>query len=240
MKRIKLVLFALFLIGINPRTWSQRSTYIGAEAFVTNDIYTIKDNSNYLKTVPLLGGGFGIGVRQGLGRNSFVETGFNRKSYWRGVGFKGAFTYGNSSAFIAWIVPVRFGYRIKLVRNLYVVPVMGFSLGINRAPSYLGRGGGTSRTTQGIIEYQYTEASGSSKIFTLINPMVNLELDLWRTIQLGIYAGRSFGLNQTDQLDITYTVNGSQPIKGSATSKGQYWCYGFSFKYKLSKLWKKE
>ena len=134
---------------------------------------------------------------------------------------------------------MRFGYRIKLIKKLFAVPVMGFSLGINEEYSNSGRGYGTSNFGQTIIEYNHTDNNGSGNIFALLNLIANLEFDV-KTIQLGIYAGRSYGFNTTNQLDITYTVNGSQPIKGSSTSKGQYWCYGFSIKYRLSNLWKKE
>ncbi len=239
MKINKLVITVLLLIGINTQTWSQDGTYLGVTGCITNDLYVIKDNSNYLKSVPLVSGAFGVIIRQELIKNSFLETGFNKKTYWQGFAFRGSVSYSTSTAFAAWIIPVRFGYRIRLIKKLFAVPVMGLSLGINEEYSNSGQGHGTLSFGQTTIEYNHTDNNGSSNIFILLNPMVNLELDI-KSVQLGIYVERSYGLNTTNQLDITYTVNGSQPIKATSTSKGQYWCYGSSTKYKLSNLWKKK
>ena len=239
MKRNKFVISALLLIGTNQQSWSQSGTYLGVTGFITNDLYAIKDNSSYLKQVRLLSGAFGVVIRQELNKNLFFETGFDRKTYTQGIGYKDMLSYSGSNALSTWIVPVRVGHKLKLIKKLYVVPVVGFSVAINEDYGHSGLGYGTSNSSQTSIEYSFTDSSGDKRIFTLLNAIVNLELDL-QDIQLGIYSGRSFGFSTINQMDITYSVNGSQPIKATSTSKGQYWCYGFSIKYRISNLWKKE
>lgn len=218
----------------------QHKTYVGLEFSVANDIYKITDNGDYLTSVPLVNAMGGFNLRQEVHSNLFVETGWILKYYWQGFAFKTIPSYGTSSSDPSWIIPLRLGASFNLYKTkIYLVPVLGYSLGINPPFGYgYGSGKQTSGTTT--IIYSYTENPDVSRYFSLLQTGMGLEMKLFNTILFSISANYYKGFNKTTQLDITYTVNNSNQMTGTAISKGDFWCVTTGLKYPISNLWPKK
>lgn len=218
----------------------QGKTYFGIEFSSANDIYKITDNGNYLMNVPLGNAAGGFYVRQELNKNLFIETGLILKYYWQGFGFKTIPYYGTSSCDPSWIIPVRLGLNLNLYKEkVYLVPVVGYSFGINPPFGYgTGYGNQTSGTTT--IEYNYSENPDVARYFSLIQTGIGVEFKLFETLLLSISTNYYSGLNKTTQIDINYTVNNSNQTTGTAISKGEFWCVSTGLKYPISNFWTRE
>jgi hypothetical protein len=215
----------------------QKRTYFGLEFSVANDIYEITDNGDYLVNVPLINGQGGFNLRQEISRNLFVETGLILKYYWQGFGFKTIPYYGSTSDDPSWIIPVRLGLNLNLYKGkIYLVPVVGYSFGINPPYGYgLGYGKQTSSTTT--IDYNYTENPDVSRYFSLLQTGIGFEFKLFNTLLLSITTNYYSGFKKTTHLDINYTVNNSNQTTGTAISKGEFWCVTSGLKYPISNFW---
>ena len=107
MKKLPITLIAIL---ISLSSFSQRSTYFGAEGGVAYDIYNLSDNGSKLESTPLRTGFWGINLRQDLNNTFALETGLIRKYYQEGFGFK-IHAWVNtveSQAFNSWQIPLRF------------------------------------------------------------------------------------------------------------------------------------
>jgi hypothetical protein len=240
MNKLSLLLLIQSIFSLNHPVSGQNKIYLGIESGVANDIYTIKDNGEHLKSVPLINIPWGLNVRQELKRNFFVETGFIVKFYQEGFGFKTVPYYGVGSDDASWLIPMRLGLSKNLFkRKIYLVPVIGYTFGIHPPYGY-GLGYGSSASGSTVFRYNYTENPNSSRYFSLIQAGVGFEFSVFRTMLFSISANYYKGLNIINQLDINYTMNNSAPITGSAISKGDFWCAGAGLKYPISKFWKKK
>jgi len=230
-------LTATIIIYLLNSAYGQNKTYFGLEFSVANDIYKITDNGDYLMTVPLIDGQGGFNIRQELNRSIFIETGLILKYYWQGFGFKTIPYYSSVSSDPSWIIPVRFGLNVNLYkRKIYLVPVVGYSFGINPSFGYgYGYGKETSSTT--VIYYYYTENPDVSRYFSLLQTGIGFEFTLFKKLLFSISTNYYSGFNKTTQVDITYTVNNANPTTGTAISNGEFWCVGTGLKYPISNFW---
>jgi len=233
----KFSLTVIIIICFLNSTLGQNKTYFGLEFSVANDIYKITDNGDYLINVPLVDGQGGFNLRHEINRNIFVETGLILKYYWQGFGFKTIPYYGSSSSDPSWIIPIRLGLNFNLYKKkIYLVPVLGYSLGINPPFGYgSGRGKQTSSTTT--ITYNYTENPDVTRYFSLLQIGIGLEFKLFKTILFSISTNYYSGFKKTTYLDINYTVNNSNQTTGTAISKGEFWCVTTGLKYPISNFW---
>lgn len=233
----KLSLAVIIIVCCINSVSGQNKTYFGLEFSVANDIYKITDNGDYLINVPLVNAIGGFNVRQEINKCIFVETGLMLKYYWQGFGFKTIPYYGSSSGDPSWIIPLRFGYNFNLYRaKIYLVPVLGYSLGINPAFGYgSGRGNQTSSTIT--ITYNYTENPNVARYFPLLQTGIGFECKLFKTLLFSISTNYYSGFKNTSHLDINYTVDNSNQSTGTAISKGQFWSVSTGLKYPISNLW---
>ena len=217
--------------------YGQNKTYFGFEFSVANDIYKINDNGDYLINVPLINGQGGFNLRQDIKRNIFIEAGLVLKYYQDGFGFKTIPYYSSSSSDPSWLIPVRFGLNLNLYKEkIYLVPVVGYSFGINPPFGYgLGYGKQTSSATT--IDYNYTENPDVSRYFSLLQTGIGFEFKLFKTLLLSISTNYYSGFNKTTHLDINYTVNNLNQTTGTAISKGEFWCVSTGLKYPISNFW---
>ena len=217
------------------------NTYLGIEGAHTNDLFTVMDNGNSLRTVPLPNVLGGISIRREINTRLFLETGLLVKPYWQGFGFKNIAVYNTTLSFDAWLIPLRVGYKIKFVKGFFLVPTAGVTLGINPSVSLAGGyGHGTLRSGSTTIEYDYEDNEDVNRYFILAQPSISLEKEIFKTLLLCIYVNRGFGFNKVTQLDISYSVNNSAPISGRGQTNGDYWSYGLRLKYPISKIWMKK
>lgn len=235
MKRFALTIATLFTL-LNLAS-GQIKTYVGFEFSVANDIYKITDNGDYLITVPLINGQGGVNIRQELNKSLFIEAGVLMKYYQEGFGFKTIPYYSSSSSDPSWLIPVRSGLSFNLYkRKIYLIPIVGYTLGINPPYGYgLGYGKQTSSTTT--INYSYTENPNVSRYFSLLQAGIGFEITLFRTMLFSISSNYYKGFNNTTHLDINYTVNNSNQTTGTAISKGDFWCVSTGIKYPISNFW---
>jgi hypothetical protein len=230
-------LTATLIIYFLNSAYGQNKTYFGVEFSVADDIYKITDNGDYLRTVPLIAAQGGFNIRQEINRSIFIEAGLILKYYQEGFGFKTIPYYSSSSSDPSWIIPVRFGLNLNLYKEkIYLVPVVGYSLGVN--PSFgdgLGYGRQTSGTTT--IDYNYSENSDVSRYFSLLQTGIGFEFKLLNTLLFSISTNYYSGFNKTTHLDINYTVNNLNQTTGTAISKGEFWCVSAGLKYPISNFW---
>jgi hypothetical protein len=222
--------------------FGQKNTYIGVEAAVNNDVYDIIDNGTVLKKVPLLTGYFGVNIRQDVSSMVFLETGLLRKYYDEGIGFTTSPGYSESNAINAWLIPLRLGVRIKLLnlrkQKLYLVPVIGYVLGINSDFGY-GDGGssGSETTPRDTISYSVYSKLSLRRSFPLMQTGLGVEFVFVRTLLVNFSANYYTGFKNLIEQNIEYTHN-SVTKTASGLSKGEMTSFGLSIKYPISYLWK--
>ena len=241
MLKTAFVTLALALTFITA--FGQKNTYIGVEAAVNNDVYDIIDRGTLLKKVPLITGYFGLNIRQDVSSTVFLETGLLRKYYDEGIGFTTSTGYSESNAINAWLIPLRLGVRIKLLnlrkQKLYLVPVIGYVLGINSDYGYGDGGEGGSQTTaQDTISYSVYSKLSLRHTFPLMQTGMGVEFALLRTMIISVSANYYTGFKNLIEQNIEYTHNSvSNTAKG--LSKGEIISFGLSAKYPISNLWRK-
>src|SRR5687768_4402672 len=218
----------------------QNKTYLGFKFSVGNDLYEIKDNGDYLRTVPLINAQGGFNLRQEIKNHFFIEAGLLMKEYWEGFGFRTIDFYSSSTSDNAWLIPLRFGLAVNLYREkIYLVPIVGYTFGINPPYGY-GRGYGTQRSGTTVIDYIYSENPNVSRYFSLLQTGVGFEFRLLKVVIFSVSGNYYTGVDQIIRLDINYTVNNSPPMTGSAITKGQFWSVSTGVKYPISDLWQRK
>jgi len=230
-------LIATLIICLLNSAYGQNKTYLGFEFSVANDLYEITDTGDYLVAIPLVDGQGGLTLRQELNRNIFIETGLIIKYYWEGFGFKTIPYYGGSGSDEASvIIPVRFGLNLNLYKEkIYLVPVVGYSFGINPTHGY-GVSYGTPTSSTTTINYYSTENPDVSRYFSLLQTGIGFEFAT-KALLFSISTNYYHGFNKTAQWDFTYTVNNSDPMTGSTISKGEFWGVGLEIRYPISNFW---
>jgi hypothetical protein len=137
----------------------------------------------------------------------------------------------------SWIIPVRLGFNFNLYKaKIYLVPVLGYSQGINPSFGY-GSGSGKQTSSTTTITYNYTENPDVSRYFPLLQTGIGFEFKLFKTLLFSISTNYYSGFKNTTHLDINYTVNNSNQTTGTAISKGQFWCVSTGLKYPISNFW---
>jgi len=221
---------------------AQKNTYIGVEGAVDNDVYEIIDNGTLLKKIPLITGYFGLNIRQDLTPQVFLETGLLRKYYDEGIGFKSSPGYTETNAINAWLIPLRLGWRINLLnlrkQKLYLVPVIGYVLGINSDYGYDDGGlGGSETMAKDTISYSVYSKLSLRKTFPLMQTGMGVGFVFVRTLLVYVSANYYTGFKNLIEQNINYTHN-SETYSAAGLSKGEMLSFGLSVKYPISYLWK--
>ncbi|MBK7650773.1 MAG: hypothetical protein IPJ20_08535 [Flammeovirgaceae bacterium] len=235
MKQFALTTATIFYL-LNS-AYGQNKTYIGLEFSIANDIYKITDNSDYLMNIPLINGAGGFNIRQEVNKNFLIEVGLLMKYYQQGFGFKTIPYYGSSSSDPSWLIPVRIGLNLNLYKGkIYLVPVVGFTFGIN-PPYGFGLGYGKQISSTTTIDYNYAENPDVTRYFSLLQTGIGFEVKLFKALLFSISTNYYKGFNKTTHLDINYMVNNSNQATGTAISKGDFWCVSTGLKYPISNFW---
>lgn len=234
----RLAILISFLVVLENSVFAQRKTFLGLEGSIANDLYEVEDNGYGLESVPLYTNAWGISIRQELNNKLFLEVGILTKTYWLSAAFNPEFYVYHASC-KTLLIPVRLGYSIKLSKNIFLLLMPGVVLGINR-DDHLDSGTswlieGNSRT-----DFSYEENEEVSKYFMLLNPTIGIEQKFFKgTVPLSLFLVRNFGFTKMQQLDITYSTNGSAPVSAKEISYGEFWSLGLSLKYPISNIWQK-
>ena len=236
----KTALLACMIFTITAPAFSQNKTWLGIEGNIASDQYKEIDAGGYLKSPPLLAALAGVNIRQEIGQTIFVETGLMMKNYDEGIHFKGEPSYGVSTGFVAWIIPLRVGAKFKLTRKLNILPVVGYSYCINNDFDYgAGNGGGITTTSEHRWEYSYI-SSYQNKTFGLIQSGAAFQFSFFRRAVLNVSGNYYFGLRDVVRQDISYVVDNNPPQTAVMKSKGQFWSVGVSMQYPISNFWTKK
>lgn len=229
-----------FLFALATAT-AQKNTYFGIEGALTHDVYEIIDDGPLLKTPALITGYYGVSIRQDLSPTLFVETGLIRKPYDEGIAFKTSGGYSSGNAINCWLIPLRMGTRINLHRQrLHLVPVIGYSLGINSDYGYGdGGSGGYEITNQDTVHYAVYSKLSLRRTYPLLQTGLGVEFVLFRTLLASLSANYYTGFKNLIEQDISYTHN-SVPYTGKGLSKGEMACFGLALKYPISQLWRRQ
>ncbi len=237
MKHIILIL--LVILYASGSATAQNKTYFGFEFAVSNDLFKITDSGDHLISVPLYNVIGGFNLRQEINKHIFIETGVILKPYQQGFGFKTIPYYTSTSSESSWLIPLRFGLNVNLHKEkMYLVPIIGYTFGINPQSGISGHGTAISSTTT--INYNYTGSSYSSPHFSLLQTGVGFEFKISNTLLFAISGNYYIGFNKITQLDIIYSVNNDAPVSGTAVSKGEFWCVSTGLKYPISNFWNRD
>ncbi len=221
---------------------AQKKTYIGVEGAVNNDVYDIIDNGALLKKIPLITGYFGLNIRQDISPTVFLETGLLRKYYDEGIGFKSSPGYTEGNAITSWLIPLRLGTRISFLnlhkQKLYLVPVIGYVLGINSDYGYGDGGeGGTVIYAKDTISYDVYSKLSLTRTFPLLQTGMSVEFVFLRAVLVSVTANYYTGFKNLIEQKINYSHN-SVAYSASGLSKGEIMSFGFAAKYPINNLWK--
>jgi hypothetical protein len=235
----KALLATLTLTVILTTAVAQKNTYFGVEGALTHDVYEYIDNGSLLKTPALITGYFGISIRQDISPTLFVETGLLRKPYDEGIAFKTSGGYSSGNAINCWLIPLRLATRINLNRQrLHLVPVIGYSLGINSDYGYGDGGvGGYEIAGQDTVHFAVYSKLSLRRTYPLLQTGLGVEFVLFRTLLASVSANYYTGFKNLIEQDISYTHN-SVPNTGKGLSKGEMASFGLALKYPVSQLWR--
>ena len=234
----KTVLTTLSLIFLCTSVFAQKNTYIGGEGAVNHDVYEIIDNGTLLKKVPLITGYFGFNIRQDLSPAVFLEVGLLRKYYNEGIGFKVFDSYTEDNAISGWFIPLRLGTRINIHKHkVYLVPIIGYTLGINSDYGYEdGGAGGQIINSQDTIYYSVYSKLSLTRTFPLLQTGMGVEFILLRTVLVSLAANYYTGFKNLIEQNIEYTHNATT-YTAKGLSKGEIVTFGVAMKYPISHLW---
>lgn len=228
----------LVMMAWTTSSFSQNRTWLAVEGAATHDVYHLLDHGNGLRTVPLLSGYWGFNLRRDMGRNIFLETGLLRKYYNEGIGFKLSSTYMETNAVNAWLVPLRLGTRIHLAKKIQLVPLIGFSLGINSDYGYGDGAGYNEEQGSGYTaSYEYAAHYNQTRIFPLLQSGIGFEFRLLKKAWLSASANYYTGFKKLIVLDIVYSVNSEPDEFAHAFNKGEMVSFGAGLKYPISDFW---
>ena len=217
---------------------AQRITYLGAEGAVNLDVYNYIDNGSLIKHEYPSSGYFGLNIRQDINPGLFVETGLLRKYYYEGIGFTTSAGYISSNAISAWLIPLRLGTRINISRKkVYLVPVVGYLVGINTDYDYGDGGiGGSEIYKRDTINFSMNSKLSLRRTFPLLQTGIGIEFMLLRTALISVAANYYTGFKNVMTQDIEYTDN-SATSTAKGLSKGEIVSFGIACKYPVSNLW---
>jgi len=233
----KAALTTLTLSFLLTTVFAQKNIYIGIEAAVTHDIYEIIDNDGMLlKKGPIITGYFGFNARKDFGSNAFVETGLLRKYYNEGVGFKVFSSYSSGTAISCWLVPVRLGAKINIIKTkLHLIPVIGYTFCINSDYGYGNGGiGGFSLNSTDTIYHSTHSNFSLRRNYSLLQTGLGLEFNIFRTVLISVTANYYTGFTNVIEQDINYTHNSSPSYTAVGLSKGEMVGLGVAFKYPIN------
>lgn len=227
------------ICGLNT-TNAQNKTYFGLEFSLFRDIHQIRDNGNYLMTLPLMDPQGGITVRQEIQKTVFVEAGVIVKPYSAAIGFKPIPVSFAGTEGLSLLLPIRLGLNLNVYEDkIYLVPVIGYSYSANTPSSY-GRDSGTQESSTSTIPYTFTENPDVSHHVSLLQMGVGFEFRIFNVLLLSISTNYYKGYAPIWMSDINYTVNNSSSATGTVTSKGDFWCVSTGLKYPISNFWTTE
>jgi hypothetical protein len=234
-KTIQIILALTILVNT---TSAQKNTYIGAEGAINIDIYEILDNGTLLKNILPLSGYFGLNIRQDLSTAVFIETGLLRKYYYEGIGFEITQGYSEGNAINAWLIPLRLGTKINLHKQkVHLIPVIGYSLGINSDYGYGDGGvGGSEIFRQDTIYFNMYSKLSLRRTFPLLQTGMGIKFVLFRTALASVTANYYTGFKNLIEQEIEYTHN-STDFTAKGLSKGEVISFGIALKYPLNHLW---
>lgn len=231
------VLSVLAVICALNATNAQNKTYLGVEFSLFRDIHKIKDNGNYLITLPMMEPQGGMTVRQEIKEQIFIETGVIVKPYSDAMGFKPIPVSFVGTEGISLLIPIRLGLNLNVYEEkLFLVPIIGYSY-IANTPSTYGRDSGTQESSTTTITYTSTEKLDVSRYGSLLQMGIGFEFPIFDVLLLSISTNYYKGYSSIWISDINYTVNKSFSTTATVTSKGDFWCVSTGLRYPISSFW---
>jgi hypothetical protein len=192
MKQFVLSVVVVFC-GLNT-TNAQNRTYFGLEFSLFRDIPKIKDNGDYLMTLPVMEPLGGITVRQEIKKQIIVEAGVIVKPYSDAIGFKPIPVSFAGTEGISLMIPIRLGMNLNVYKDkIYLVPVIGYSYSANTPTGY-GRDSGTQESSTTTITYTSTKNSDVSRYVSLLQMGAGFEFHIFNlllSISTNYYKGYS-------------------------------------------------
>lgn len=226
----------LVICGLNT-TNAQSKTYFGLEFSLFRDIHKIKDDGNYLMTLPFMEPQGGITIRQEIEKQIFVEAGVIVKPYLGAIAFRPIPVSFVGTEGISLLIPIRLGLNLNVYEEkIYLVPVIGYSYSANTPSSY-GRDSGTQESSTTTITYTSTENPDVSRYVSLLQIGIGFEFQIFNVLLLSISTNYYKGYTPIWISDINYTVNNSSSRTGTVTSNGDFWCVSTGLKYPISSFW---
>jgi hypothetical protein len=247
MKKIFTTAVLSFCVSV---IYSQRSTHIGVELGLADDIYRIsemqsphlKSNVSQLKTSPYKSGIVGLNIRRDLSSTFYLETGLHLKTYAmeRNFDFDDRyFTSGtsNHNSFRSFLIPVKVGAKVNLYKDkIHLTPNIGFAFVKNHFPKLnpnINQGEGIYTYPNGSnLQYSYSTHFNANS-YVLAQAGMGLDVKLTRGITLSLAGSSYHGFKKAISQDIQYSVDNNPARSAQCYSNGNMRVLSLGLKFTI-------
>lgn len=215
-------------------TQAQNKTYLGLEFSLFRDLSTIKDDGNYLMTLPSMEPQGGITIRQEIKKQFFLESGVIVRPYSTAIGFKPIPVSFVGTEGMSLLIPIRLGWNLNVYREkFYLVPVVGYAFSANKTSPF-GREAGTQESSTTVITYTTVDNPNVSSNVSLLQMGLGFDFPVFDALRLTLSYNYYRGHTSIWATDINYSVNNSTPTNAQVSSNGNFWCLSAGLKYPLN------
>ncbi len=219
----------LIQVGANAQLSSK--LYMGFDLTFATDNYRIEDPGGHLVKGQLSSAVYGMTFRYMADKHSFVETGLYRRMHREGIYFHkdyGATGTGRWS----FMIPLRFGMTIPVVKNVRISPVAGFVLGISKNEDYEVWGEGNTKISDA-EEYSWRyDIDYPTDVYTLLQAGLSIDVRVFNNCMLRFTTSYYAGLQELYVQDTRYTAKNGPQVQAKIINKGSFLAapgIGFSF-----------
>lgn len=239
---MKKIIFISVFIFLSIHGFSQNNFFMGFDAARSYDKYDMYDTGNKAYVPELKSSNWSFLLGYTMLSTITFETGVMLKFYKEGAGIVANLgpTYGISSGFSSWQVPVRIGARIPLYQDkIFMYTRAGYHLCKNNAPNNIGTSFSSAyNPTTKEYEYLYTTdyRTSSDRYFNLLETAIGLEFKLSERLQLVPMVSYYTGFKPLIMQDLKYSIAGETVQQAQIVSKGNYLNYSLCMRFNFNKI----
>jgi hypothetical protein len=225
------LLFFMILLSF-LQGYSQKGYEIGAEGGLALDRYIIKDPDNNVAHAPAASGVVGISLRRNTDRKLFYEMALLFKEYTESLRWAGQSGYTSYNSDEVILLPLRAGYSLKITRNFFIAPVIGFVAGYK--PRLDGSGGhGFEQNEFNTIYYSFqSRPSAERSLLVLGQGGIGLDWTAFRKrVRFSLQGNYYGGLRNVKTVDIIYQYNNGGMQAAEKNSRGSFINLNAGIKY---------
>lgn len=247
------VILAVVWFLLSQNGFSQNKTYVGFEVGPKFLDYENTDFEGSIETPPFLYKSVAaFTISHELSPHFLIETGAGYQYFGKSYSFKNISSWGKSSEFPIYEVPIRLKGRIGVVPNfLSFTAFAGYTFGFTygsenetvRTPDSWGRSsfsggfllGANSLDSLRTSHESYHTSGGN---FGLLETGASLDFRYNENFSIFLAANYKAGLKTIIETDVVYKINDAAEESARIFSKGSYYSFLLGFKYDISWMWR--